>query len=173
MFGAVLQGSLFGLVGKFPPKYSSWFMSGQAMAGIFSAAAMLMSKICEYQWAPIAQYEFIFHSKRLMCYCGSLMKVAFDRVCFVSLAKTDNESAALGYFITPCAATLLTLCCYSVLPHLVHSFIMAFLVHKNTQCYKTVVVKIGSGDPRSLWSIARDSVRLPRSAVTWKKLTGE
>ncbi|XP_053504701.1 equilibrative nucleoside transporter 2 [Ictalurus furcatus] len=78
MFGAVLQGSLFGLVGKFPPKYSSWFMSGQAMAGIFSAAAMLMSKI----------------------------------------SKTDNESAALGYFITPCAATLLTLCCYSVLPHL-------------------------------------------------------
>ncbi|XP_058271467.1 equilibrative nucleoside transporter 2 [Hemibagrus wyckioides] len=78
MFGAVLQGSLFGLVGKFPPKYSSWFMSGQAMAGIFSAVAMLVSKI----------------------------------------SKTDNESAALGYFITPCAATLLTLCCYSVLPHL-------------------------------------------------------
>ncbi|KAB5548788.1 hypothetical protein PHYPO_G00059620 [Pangasianodon hypophthalmus] len=78
MFGAVLQGSLFGLVGKFPPKYSSWFMSGQAMAGIFSAVAMLMSMI----------------------------------------SKTDNESAALGYFITPCAATLLTLCCYSVLPHL-------------------------------------------------------
>ncbi|XP_060747170.1 equilibrative nucleoside transporter 2 [Tachysurus vachellii] len=78
MFGAVLQGSLFGLVGKFPPKYSSWFMSGQAMAGIFSAVAMLVSKI----------------------------------------SKTDNESAALGYFITPCAATLLTLCCYSLLPHL-------------------------------------------------------
>ncbi|XP_053335160.1 equilibrative nucleoside transporter 2 [Clarias gariepinus] len=78
MFGAVLQGSLFGLVGKFPPKYSSWFMSGQALAGIFSALAMLMSMI----------------------------------------SKTDNESAALGYFITPCAATLLTLCCYLVLPHL-------------------------------------------------------
>ncbi|KAK3524305.1 hypothetical protein QTP70_027877, partial [Hemibagrus guttatus] len=78
MFGAVLQSSLFGLVGKFPPKYSSWFMSGQATAGIFSAVAMLVSKI----------------------------------------SKTDNESAALGYFITPCAATLLTLCCYSVLPHL-------------------------------------------------------
>ncbi|KAF7697223.1 equilibrative nucleoside transporter 2 [Silurus meridionalis] len=78
MFGAVLQGSLFGLVGKFPPKYSSCFMSGQAMAGIFSAAAMLMAMI----------------------------------------SKTDNESAALGYFITPCAATLLTLCCYLVLPQL-------------------------------------------------------
>ncbi|TSL04317.1 Equilibrative nucleoside transporter 1 [Bagarius yarrelli] len=75
MFGAVLQGSLFGLVGKFHPKYSSWFMSGQAMSGIFSAVAMLMSKIL----------------------------------------KSDNESAALGYFITPCAATLLTLCSITVL----------------------------------------------------------
>ncbi|KAK3555820.1 hypothetical protein QTP86_029047, partial [Hemibagrus guttatus] len=96
MFGAVLQSSLFGLVGKFPPKYSSWFMSGQATAGIFSAVAMLVSKI----------------------------------------SKTDNESAALGYFITPCAATLLTLCCYSVLPHLVHAFIIALQLG----CYKKLVV---------------------------------
>ncbi|XP_060792294.1 equilibrative nucleoside transporter 2 [Neoarius graeffei] len=78
MFGAVLQGSLFGLVGKFPSKYISWFMSGQAMAGIFSAVAMLISQI----------------------------------------SKTDNESAALGYFITPCVATVLTLCCYLMLSHL-------------------------------------------------------
>ncbi|XP_076836495.1 equilibrative nucleoside transporter 2 [Brachyhypopomus gauderio] len=78
MFGAVLQGSLFGLVGKFPQTYNSLFMSGQAVAGIFSAVAMLISKISE----------------------------------------TDNKSAALGYFITPCCATLLTLCCYLLLPHL-------------------------------------------------------
>ncbi|KAI4887858.1 hypothetical protein NFI96_015076 [Prochilodus magdalenae] len=78
MFGAVLQGSLFGLVGKLPQKYSSFFMSGQAVAGIFSAVAMLISQISE----------------------------------------ADNENAALGYFVTPCAATLLTLCCYLLLPHL-------------------------------------------------------
>lgn len=65
-----------------------------------------------------------------MCYCGSLVKFVFACVCIASLAKTDNESAALGYFITPCAATLLTLFCYLVLPHLVRSFITAFLVHK-------------------------------------------
>lgn len=47
------------------------------------------------------------------------------------LAKTDSQSAALGYFITPCVATVLTLCCYLVLPHLVRSFIIAFLVYKN------------------------------------------
>ncbi|XP_036444895.1 equilibrative nucleoside transporter 2 [Colossoma macropomum] len=78
MFGAVLQGSLFGLVGKLPQRYSSFFMSGQAVAGIFSAVAMLISQISE----------------------------------------VDNENAALGYFVTPCAATLLTLCCYLLLPHL-------------------------------------------------------
>ncbi|KAL6470160.1 hypothetical protein MHYP_G00212790 [Metynnis hypsauchen] len=78
MFGAVLQGSLFGLVGKLPQEYSSSFMSGQAVAGIFSAVAMLISQISE----------------------------------------ADNENAALGYFLTPCAATLLTLCCYLLLSHL-------------------------------------------------------
>uniref|UniRef100_A0AAR2L1T8 Solute carrier family 29 member 2 n=1 Tax=Pygocentrus nattereri TaxID=42514 RepID=A0AAR2L1T8_PYGNA len=81
MFGAVLQGSLFGLVGKLPQKYSSSFMSGQAVAGIFSAVAMLISQISE----------------------------------------ADNENAALGYFLTPCAATLLTLCCYLLLSHLFKS----------------------------------------------------
>uniref|UniRef100_A0A671P7L7 Solute carrier family 29 member 2 n=1 Tax=Sinocyclocheilus anshuiensis TaxID=1608454 RepID=A0A671P7L7_9TELE len=78
MFGAVLQGSLFGLVGKLPPRFNSLFMSGEAVAGIFSGIAMLLSNIFE----------------------------------------TDPESSALGYFITPCVATLLTLCCYLVLPHL-------------------------------------------------------
>ncbi len=48
MFGAVLQGSLFGLVGKLPPRFSSLFMSGQAVAGIFSGIAMLLSNICKY-----------------------------------------------------------------------------------------------------------------------------
>ncbi|XP_073790608.1 equilibrative nucleoside transporter 2 isoform X1 [Danio rerio] len=78
MFGAILQGSLFGLVGKLPSRFSSVFMSGQAVAGIFSGLAMLFSNIFE----------------------------------------TNPESSALGYFITPCAATLLTLFCYLLLPHL-------------------------------------------------------
>uniref|UniRef100_A0A3Q1I1P1 Solute carrier family 29 member 2 n=1 Tax=Acanthochromis polyacanthus TaxID=80966 RepID=A0A3Q1I1P1_9TELE len=75
MFGAVLQGSLFGVVGLFPPRYSTLFMSGQGLAGIFAAVAMLCSIL--------------------------------------------SNSAALGYFITPCVATLGTLMCYLLLPHLV------------------------------------------------------
>lgn len=77
-FGAVLQGSLFGLVGMLPQKYSSIFMSGQGLAGTFAAIAMIIA-------------------------IGS---------------KTDHETAALGYFITPCVGTLLTLFSYLVLPRL-------------------------------------------------------
>ncbi|KAL0970398.1 hypothetical protein UPYG_G00241400 [Umbra pygmaea] len=77
-FVAVLQGSLFGLVGQLPQKYSAVFMSGQGLAGSFAAIAMLIS---------IA-------------------------------SKTDHETAALGYFITPCVGTLITLLCYLLLPRL-------------------------------------------------------
>uniref|UniRef100_A0A3Q4H3K3 Solute carrier family 29 member 2 n=1 Tax=Neolamprologus brichardi TaxID=32507 RepID=A0A3Q4H3K3_NEOBR len=75
MCGAVLQGSLFGMVGLFPARYSTLFMSGQGLAGIFAALAMLFSIL--------------------------------------------GNSAALGYFITPCVATLGTLICYLLLPRLV------------------------------------------------------
>ncbi|XP_057700753.1 equilibrative nucleoside transporter 2-like [Corythoichthys intestinalis] len=78
MCSAVLQGSLFGMVGLLPARYSTLFMSGQGLAGIFAAVAMLLS----------------------------------------ILSNTDPKSAALGYFITPCVATLGTLVCYMLLPHL-------------------------------------------------------
>ncbi|CAL8333366.1 unnamed protein product [Merluccius merluccius] len=42
-FSAVLQGSLFGMVGLLPSRYSTLFMSGQGLAGIFAAVAMLIS----------------------------------------------------------------------------------------------------------------------------------
>ncbi|KAK9524491.1 hypothetical protein VZT92_016882 [Zoarces viviparus] len=77
-FGAVLQGSLFGLVGLLPQRFSAIFMSGQGLAGTFAAIAMLLA-------------------------------IASD---------TDSETAALGYFITPCVGTLLTLFSYLLLPRL-------------------------------------------------------
>ncbi|XP_056156567.1 equilibrative nucleoside transporter 2-like isoform X2 [Lampris incognitus] len=77
-FGAVLQGSLFGLVGMLPQRYSAIFMSGQGLAGTFAAIAMLLA-------------------------------IASD---------AESESAALGYFITPCFGTLLTLFSYLLLPRL-------------------------------------------------------
>ncbi|XP_017316846.1 equilibrative nucleoside transporter 2 isoform X4 [Ictalurus punctatus] len=85
-FGAVLQGSLFGLVGLLPQKYSTFFMSGQGLAGAFAALAMLMA-------------------------------IASD---------TNAETAALGYFITPCVGTLVTLISYLLLPKLI--WVMAFCI---------------------------------------------
>ncbi|XP_063740011.1 equilibrative nucleoside transporter 2-like isoform X2 [Eleginops maclovinus] len=83
MASAVLQSSLFGVVGHFPPRYSTLFMSGQGLAGLFAALAMLFSILSK----PDAGYA-------------------------------DRGSAALGYFITPCVATLGTLLCFLLLPHL-------------------------------------------------------
>ncbi|TKS68743.1 Equilibrative nucleoside transporter 1 [Collichthys lucidus] len=77
MFSAVLQGSLFGVAGLFPARYSTLFMSGQGLAGIFAALAMLLS----------------------------------------ILSNAEKSSAAMGYFITPCVATLGTLVCYLLLPY--------------------------------------------------------
>ncbi|CAL8326510.1 unnamed protein product [Lota lota] len=77
-FGAVLQGSLFGLVGQLPQKYSALFMSGQGLAGTFAALAMI----------------------------------------FAIASDADSESAALGYFITPCVGTLVTLFSYVLLTRL-------------------------------------------------------
>uniref|UniRef100_A0A671QNU0 Solute carrier family 29 member 2 n=1 Tax=Sinocyclocheilus anshuiensis TaxID=1608454 RepID=A0A671QNU0_9TELE len=78
-FGAVLQGSLFGLVGLFPQRYSTVFMSGQGLAGTFAALAMIFT------------------------------------------IASETESAALGYFITPCVGTLVTLFSYMLLPKLVNA----------------------------------------------------
>ncbi|XP_054914660.1 equilibrative nucleoside transporter 2 isoform X2 [Poeciliopsis prolifica] len=77
-FGAVLQGSLFGLVGLLRQKYSAIFMSGQGLAGTFAAIAMLLAKASD----------------------------------------ADFDSAALGYFITPCVGTLVTLLSYLLLPRM-------------------------------------------------------
>lgn len=68
VFGAVLQGSLFGLVSKLPPRFSSLFMSGQAVAGIFSGLAMLLSNICKYLQTPykLNDKNHILLNKRIM-----------------------------------------------------------------------------------------------------------
>ncbi|XP_044045414.1 equilibrative nucleoside transporter 2-like isoform X2 [Siniperca chuatsi] len=103
-FSAVLQGSLFGVVGLFPPRYSTLFMSGQGLAGIFAALAMLFS----------------------------------------ILSNADKSSAALGYFITPCVATLATLLCYLFLPHL--EFARFYLNRSQSEKGKTTQELMSSTD---------------------------
>ncbi|XP_056135776.1 equilibrative nucleoside transporter 2-like [Lampris incognitus] len=107
-FSAVLQGSLFGLVGLLPSRYSTLFMSGQGLAGIFAALAMLFS----------------------------------------ILSNADKRTAALGYFITPCVATLGTLICYLFLPHL--EFARFYLNRSQNKKEETEKELFGSGDKTAL-----------------------
>lgn len=60
--GAVLQGSLFGMVGLLPPRYSTLFMSGQGLAGIFAALAMLFSILGKHWSSSQAKCIFFFIS---------------------------------------------------------------------------------------------------------------
>lgn len=50
-FGAVLQGSLFGLAGILPASYTTPIMSGQGLAGAFAAFSMIcaLASMCHTQ----------------------------------------------------------------------------------------------------------------------------
>ncbi|KAM3623372.1 uncharacterized protein V6R79_010279 [Siganus canaliculatus] len=108
MCSAVLQGSLFGMVGLFPPRYSSLFMSGQGLSGMFAALAMLLS----------------------------------------ILSNGDKSTAAMGYFITPCVATLGTLLCYLLLPRL--DFARYYLNRSQSNHVETSQELLSSTDRKAL-----------------------
>uniref|UniRef100_A0A671YHM5 Solute carrier family 29 member 1a n=1 Tax=Sparus aurata TaxID=8175 RepID=A0A671YHM5_SPAAU len=55
-FGAILQGSLFGLAGILPASYTTPIMSGQGLAGAFAAFSM----ICALIWVMALSVCFIF-----------------------------------------------------------------------------------------------------------------
>lgn len=47
-FGAILQGSLFGLAGMLPASYTTPIMSGQGFAGTFAAFSMICALTSVY-----------------------------------------------------------------------------------------------------------------------------
>lgn len=48
-FGAIFQGSLFGLAGILPASYTTPIMSGQGLAGTFAALSMICALASMYQ----------------------------------------------------------------------------------------------------------------------------
>lgn len=78
-FCAVLQGSLFGQLGTMPSTYSTVFLSGQGLAGIFAALAMLMSMASGVDAQTSALGYFI-----TPC-VGILMSI----VCYLSLPHLE------------------------------------------------------------------------------------
>lgn len=81
-FGAVLQGSLFGLAGLLPPAYTTPIMSGQGLAGTFAALAMICAIA---SGSDLLEIAFGFFSTAcavvllaVMCY-HCLPQLAFSR----------------------------------------------------------------------------------------------
>lgn len=85
-FGAISQGSLFGLVGLLPQKYSTLFLSGQGMAGTFAATAKLISMANATDKETSALAYFI-----TPC-IGMLVAI----VCFLCLPYLDFASQYLN-----------------------------------------------------------------------------
>ncbi|XP_076971750.1 equilibrative nucleoside transporter 2 isoform X2 [Tamandua tetradactyla] len=78
-FGAVLQGSLFGQLGTMPSTYSTLFLSGQGLAGISAALAMLLSMASGVDAQTSALGYFITPCM------GILMSI----VCYLSLPHLE------------------------------------------------------------------------------------
>ena len=56
-FGAVLQGSLFGLAGMLPAAYTTPIMSGQGLAGTFAAFSMICALACKCHPLHVMQHQ--------------------------------------------------------------------------------------------------------------------
>ncbi|XP_039710526.1 equilibrative nucleoside transporter 1 isoform X2 [Pteropus medius] len=81
-FGAILQGSLFGLAGLLPANYTAPIMSGQGLAGIFASVAMICAIASGSELSESAFGYFITACGvivlAIICYLG-LSRLAFYR----------------------------------------------------------------------------------------------
>ncbi|XP_059839457.1 equilibrative nucleoside transporter 1-like [Hypanus sabinus] len=84
-FGAVLQGSLFGLVSLLPASYTAPIMSGQGLAGTFAALAMICAIASGAEQSDIAfgyfSTAFVVVLLALLCY-HALPHLEFSRYHF-------------------------------------------------------------------------------------------
>nr|XP_056708999.1 equilibrative nucleoside transporter 1 [Euleptes europaea] len=72
-FGAILQGSLFGLAGLLPASYTTPIMSGQGLAGTFAALAMICAIASGSEIADCAFGYFITACVVILLAIGSYM----------------------------------------------------------------------------------------------------
>lgn len=108
-FGAILQGSLFGLAGLLPANYTAPIMSGQGLAGIFASVAMICaiaSKCC----CPSACH---------FSFCGEKGAGPVSSLTPSTPGGSELSESAFSYFITACVVIILTIICYLCLPRLV------------------------------------------------------
>ncbi|KAJ3615052.1 hypothetical protein NHX12_018620 [Muraenolepis orangiensis] len=78
-FGAVLQGSLFGMAGLLPSSYTTPIMSGQGLAGTFAAVAMLCALASGSAMQDAAFGYFI----------TACVVIFFSILCYIALPKME------------------------------------------------------------------------------------
>ncbi|XP_024413597.1 equilibrative nucleoside transporter 1 isoform X1 [Desmodus rotundus] len=78
-FGAILQGSLFGLAGLLPASYTTPIMSGQGLAGIFASVAMICAIASGSELAKSAFGYFITA-------CGVIVLTI---ICYLGLPRLE------------------------------------------------------------------------------------
>ncbi|XP_026537002.1 equilibrative nucleoside transporter 1 isoform X1 [Notechis scutatus] len=92
-FGAILQGSLFGLAGLLPTSYTAPIMSGQGLAGTFAAVALICAIATGSELKESAFGYFITACVVIMIAIGSyIMLPHLDFFCFYSM-KNKRENA--------------------------------------------------------------------------------
>ncbi|XP_039202962.1 equilibrative nucleoside transporter 1 isoform X1 [Crotalus tigris] len=92
-FGAILQGSIFGLAGLLPASYTAPIMSGQGLAGTFAAAAMICTIASGSRLEESAFGYFITACVVILIAIGSyIMLPRLDFFCFYSM-KNKREYA--------------------------------------------------------------------------------
>ncbi|XP_007429535.1 equilibrative nucleoside transporter 1 [Python bivittatus] len=90
-FGAILQGSLFGLAGLLPASYTAPIMSGQGLAGTFAAVAMICAIASGSRLEESAFGYFITACVVILIAIGSyIMLPRLDFFCFYSM-KNKRE----------------------------------------------------------------------------------
>ncbi|AJG42984.1 equilibrative nucleoside transporter 1 isoform X1 [Harp seal herpesvirus] len=99
-FGAILQGSLFTLISAFPPIYMTAFIIGQGLAGLFTAAAMLITIAVDLE--PINSIFTYFLTASGIITIGifvylSLPALKFFR--FYTTTYTDTLNAQLVFLL--------------------------------------------------------------------------
>ncbi|KAL7987460.1 hypothetical protein Chor_006379 [Crotalus horridus] len=92
-FGAILQGSIFGLAGLLPASYTAPIMSGQGLAGTFAAVAMICTIASGSRLEESAFGYFITACVVILIAIGSyIMLPRLDFFCFYSM-KNKREYA--------------------------------------------------------------------------------
>uniref|UniRef100_A0A8C7P4S4 Solute carrier family 29 member 1b n=1 Tax=Oncorhynchus mykiss TaxID=8022 RepID=A0A8C7P4S4_ONCMY len=129
-FGAILQGSLFGMAGQLPTKYTTPIMSGQGLAGTFAAFSMICAissgseindaafgyfiTACVVILLAIISYvvlpKLVITKLWILCYYINLSEKVLRRVYSMIISNANNAFGQFTVIVTKlCNCTVFTI----------------------------------------------------------------